>query len=154
MWLTGLSAATGVEVNVAAVADKITKTGFELRINSGDGAPLGSVGAAWAVFSNVSNGRRRVIEVGSYNSSTPRLVTLFKRCKLSTNCPKNRIEMAAMCSVDLVLRRGLWVELYELLDEPPENPDLTIGIGAGSEDARGYSVGVGYALSTYAGENL
>lgn len=111
VWLTGLGAATGVEVNIPAVADKITKTRFELRINSGDGAPLESVGAAgWTVLKIARDGERHVTIVCSYSSSRPRVVKSFEKCVLS-NCLCGLVEMAAVCLVGLALERGLRVEV-------------------------------------------
>lgn len=149
VWLTGLSAVTGAEVKVTAAADKITETGFELLISSGDGTPIESVGAAWAVFEKLGDGKKPVVKVGSFSSrGRSRAVTLKVNWKISTNDGPNEAGLAAICAVDLKMEGGVWVELELRMARDSWTVSLIpfSRFTAGPENATVYSIGVGYVL--------
>lgn len=149
VWLTGLSGATGAEVNVATAAKQITETGFELQISSHDGAPVQSVGAAWAVFESLGEGEPHTVKVDSYSNKwhgRPRAVTLESTSTLGHHGSVHRVGFAALCAVDLALEAGVWVEVRmdTEIEKGAVAPYPTVKIKAGPADRRVYSVGVGY----------
>lgn len=145
VWLTGLSSATGSTVFVKAGANNITETEFELQINSGDGARLGSVGAAWAVWPEVDRHSEYTVRaIGSVSTAVPggaRVPRLGASGKQLQASHYGKVVLAAVGAVDLVLEGSLWVEVEVSLTE---NKPLYWGMSAGPPDVMLYSVRLVY----------
>lgn len=113
VWLTGLSAATGKAVSVTVTANNITESDFELQICSGDGARLGSVGVAWAVWPGAAGYPSAAVSVGSVSTAIPqkRKVSALAASGALPRGNGTRLLLVAVCAVDLVLMGGLWVDV-------------------------------------------
>lgn len=115
VWLTGFSGATGTSVSITVVANDITETEFALQIRSSDGAPLLSVGVAWAVWPEAggSNGgysdARPVVNVGpvSTTKTGDARVPVFS----GSGSFRGTAVIAGLSAVDMVLAGALWIEL-------------------------------------------
>lgn len=139
VWLTGLSAATGAAVSVKVTANDITETAFVLQISSAEGARLGSVGVAWAVWPEEGEwsfgGRQAGVKVGSVSTLTPggaRLPRLAAAGKLAQGAVG--VLLVAVSAVDLVLTGNLWVNVAMV--------SPTWSMTAGPSTARVYSARV------------
>lgn len=112
VWLTGLSAAPGAAVSVKVLASDVTETEFTLHISSGDGARLASVGAAWAVWPPTTHFTEPEINVHSVNTIAPggaRVPVLAGNGIFEYG---GRLELLALCAVDLVLAGGVCIEVF------------------------------------------
>lgn len=136
-------------MTVAATANKITETGFELHIISGDGTPIGSVGAAWAVFKEVSDSEQPVVKVHSYTSCIgSSVVRLEGKHTLLVHGRPGNVGLAAICAVDLKMEGGVWVDMELAIDRQPRRvkSDPIVWVKAGPENAIVYSIWVGFVL--------
>lgn len=147
VWLTGLSSETGSTVGVRAGANNITETMFELQINSGDGARLGSVGAAWAVWPKVDRDREYWVQaIGSVSTTvlgTVWVPMLGAAGEQRQATHYENVALAAVCWVDLILEGSVWVEVEV---KKRDNLQLRWEMSAGPGDALFYSVRLVYVL--------
>lgn len=161
VWLTGLSALSGAAISVQASAHDIEETGFSLRINSGAGAFVASVGVAWAAWVEVGPWGGPTAKGGSFStitSATPRESKLWMAGSLPQNAVAVRNKLLGICAVDLVLEGNMWMNVslsmpnldpkdqhHESIELPSDEPVMRWEMTAGPADANVYSAEVTYA---------
>lgn len=145
VWLMGLSATSGAAVSVKATANNITETEFVLQISTGGGAPLGSVGAAWAVWSGVPEWGRQTVNVGSVSTAAPEgaeLLSFWPRRMLPVT---GSVQFVAACAVDLLLSGGVWVYLEIVYEGGNYRQDIAWKLGAAHGNAKVDSARLAYS---------
>lgn len=157
VWLTGLSAVAGAEVNVTVRAREITEAGFELEIRSHGGVPIGSVDAGWAFFDSQGERDHPTLVVDTYRSEPWRETPMLtKACILARGGIASKVGYAAISSLHLVLEERIWVEMKVNMEmHHPGNMGTTVRIHAGPVESKVYSVGMEcYTVENDAGDGL